>query len=120
VATLLRTVFEQPDTDAVHAQMRHVLEALEAKFPKAAEHLDAAQHDVLAFAAFPREIWRQIWSNCEDGRAPLPRPGLARGPTGTRAYGLICRSRPGSGRFLFRLRCRVPIGASPLTAPSQF
>jgi putative transposase len=55
VATLLRTVFEQPDAEAVHAQMRQVLTALEAKFPKAAEHLDAAQHDVLAFAAFPRE-----------------------------------------------------------------
>jgi transposase-like protein len=63
VATLLRTVFEQPDTTAVQAQMRHVLDALEAKFPKAAEHLDAAQHDLLALTAFPREIWRQIWSN---------------------------------------------------------
>ena len=63
MATLLRTVFEQPDADAVRAQMRHVLEALEAKFPKAAAHLDAAQADVLAFTAFPREIWRQIWSN---------------------------------------------------------
>jgi transposase-like protein len=63
VATLLRTVFEQPDTDAVKAQMRHVLDALEAKFPKSAAHLDAAQHDLLAFTAFPREIWRQIWSN---------------------------------------------------------
>ncbi|MEV6949301.1 IS256 family transposase [Streptomyces sp. NPDC051172] len=49
VATLLRTVFEQPDTDAVKAQMRHVLDALEAKFPKAAAHLDTAQGDVLAF-----------------------------------------------------------------------
>lgn len=63
VATLLRTVFEQPDTDAFQAQMRHVLDALEAKFPKAAAHLNAAQHDLLAFTAFPREIWRQIWSN---------------------------------------------------------
>ncbi len=36
VATLLRTVFEQPNTDAVQAQMAHVLNALEAKFPKAA------------------------------------------------------------------------------------
>jgi transposase-like protein len=60
VATLLWTVFEQPDTDAVKAQMRHVLDALEAK---AAAHLDAAQHKLLAFTAFPREIWRQIWSN---------------------------------------------------------
>ncbi|MGW7421776.1 transposase [Streptomyces sp. NPDC054813] len=63
VATLLRTVFEQPDSEAVQAQMRHVLDALEAKFPKAAEHLDAAQHELLAFTVFPREIWRQIWSN---------------------------------------------------------
>jgi putative transposase len=39
VATLLRTIFEQPDTDAVQAQMRHVLDALEAKFPKADAHL---------------------------------------------------------------------------------
>lgn len=37
VATLLRTVFDQPDTDAVQTQMRHVLEAT---FPKAAAHLD--------------------------------------------------------------------------------
>ncbi|MBB4981107.1 transposase-like protein [Streptomyces sp. SFB5A] len=63
MATLLRTVFEQPDTDTVKAQMRQVPDALEAKFPKAAAHLDAAQHDLLAFAAFPREIWKQIWSN---------------------------------------------------------
>jgi hypothetical protein len=39
------------------------VDALDAKFPKAAAHLDAAQGDVLAFTAFPREIWRQIWSN---------------------------------------------------------
>lgn len=63
VATLLRTVFEQPGTDAVKGQIRHVLDALEAKFPKAAAHVDTAQHDLLAFTAFPREIWRQIWSN---------------------------------------------------------
>ncbi|MEU1621741.1 IS256 family transposase, partial [Streptomyces sp. NPDC005722] len=63
VATLLRTVFEQPDATAVHAQMKQVLDGLEKKFPKAAEHLDTAQHDLLALTAFPREIWRQIWSN---------------------------------------------------------
>ncbi len=28
-----------------------------------ADHLDAARADVLAFTAFPKEIWRQIWSN---------------------------------------------------------
>jgi putative transposase len=40
-----------------------VLDALETKFPKAAAHLDEAQHDLLAFTAYPREIWRQIWPN---------------------------------------------------------
>ena len=37
--------------------------ALEAKFPAAAAHLDDARDDILAFTAFPREIWRQVWSN---------------------------------------------------------
>ena len=31
--------------------------------PLAAAHLDDARDDILAFTAFPREIWRQIWSN---------------------------------------------------------
>jgi hypothetical protein len=49
MATLLRTIFEPPDTDTVQAQMRLILDALEATFPKAAGHLDASQGDVPAF-----------------------------------------------------------------------
>ena len=63
VATLLRTVFEQPDAEAVHAQCEQVIAALEAKFPKAAAHLDEAKADLLAFTVFPHEIWPQIRSN---------------------------------------------------------
>jgi len=63
VLTLLRTVFEQSDVAEVHAQFDRVVEALTAKFPKAADHLGDAREDLLAFTAFPREIWRQIWSN---------------------------------------------------------
>ena len=63
VATLLRTVFEQPDAASVRAQMASVIAALDEKFPKAAEHLETAREDMLAFAAYPREVWRQIWSN---------------------------------------------------------
>jgi putative transposase len=62
VATLVRTIFEQPDAGSVLAQHTQVVTALEAKFP-AATHLDEAREDILAFTAFPREIWRQIWSN---------------------------------------------------------
>jgi putative transposase len=63
VLTLLRTVFDQPDAAQVHAQFDRVVEGLEAKFPVAAQHLDAARADLLAFTSFPRELWRQIWSN---------------------------------------------------------
>ena len=63
VATMVRTIFDQPDADAVRAQHARVVEALEARFPDAAAHLDDARDDLLAFTAFPHEIWRQIWSN---------------------------------------------------------
>jgi transposase-like protein len=63
VATLVRTIFDQPDAVSVRAQHAWVVQTLEAKHPAAAEHLDAAREDLLAFAAFPREIWPQIWSN---------------------------------------------------------
>jgi putative transposase len=63
VLTLLRTIFDQPDADQVGAQFTRVVDGLEAKFPAAAEHLGAAEADLLAFTAFPREVWRQVWSN---------------------------------------------------------
>jgi len=42
----------------VHAQYDRVLDALVGKMPAVAEHLDAARADVLAFTAFPKELWR--------------------------------------------------------------
>ena len=62
VSPLVRTIFEQPGAASVRAQHAQVVTTLEAKFPAAA-HLDEAREDLLAFAAFPRGIWRQIWSN---------------------------------------------------------
>lgn len=47
----------------MHAQFDRVLDAVADKLPKVSEHLDTARADVLAFTGFPREIWRQIWSN---------------------------------------------------------
>src|SRR5690606_35016728 len=63
VATMVRTIFDQPDAEAVAAQYSRVVEAIAARFPAAGEHLDQARGDLLAFASFPHEIWRQIWSN---------------------------------------------------------
>src|SRR5215210_5393188 len=36
--------------------------------PAVAEHLDAARADILAFTAFPKAAWRQIWSNNPEER----------------------------------------------------
>jgi transposase-like protein len=63
VRALLHSVYDQPDAVSVHAQFDRVLDAVTEKLPKVAEHLDAARADVLAFTSFPKEIWRQIWSN---------------------------------------------------------
>ena len=63
VATLVRTIFDQPDAAEVAAQFDRVVEALDGKLPAAAAHLAAARDDLLAFTAVPREIWRQLWSS---------------------------------------------------------
>ena len=46
-----------------NAQFDRILDALHEKLPTVAEHLEAARADILAFTVFPKEIWRQIWSN---------------------------------------------------------
>jgi putative transposase len=63
VKTLLHSVYDQPDAEAVHAQFDRVIDTLHEKLPRVADHLETARADVLAFTGFPREIWRQIWSN---------------------------------------------------------
>ncbi len=63
VATLVRTIFAQPDAASVWAQHARVVEQLNDQFPDAATHLADAAPDVLAFTGFPKEHWRQIWSN---------------------------------------------------------
>jgi transposase-like protein len=63
VKALLHSIYDQADAEAVHAQFDRVLDALTDKLPAVAEHLETARADILAFTAFPKEIWRQIWSN---------------------------------------------------------
>jgi transposase-like protein len=63
VKALLHSVYDQPDTKAVHAQYDKMLDTLDGKLPDVVDHLDTARADVLAFTAFPKELWRQIWSN---------------------------------------------------------
>ena len=54
VATMVRTIYQQPSPDEVHAQL---------DFPQVASLLDEAGPDVLAFSNFPLAHWKKIWSN---------------------------------------------------------
>ncbi len=63
VKAMLHSVFDQIDADAVHAQYDKLLDQIATSLPEVHDHLDAARADVLAFTAFPKALWRQIWSN---------------------------------------------------------
>lgn len=63
VATLVRSIFDQPDCEQVFAQHARIVEQLTDRFPDAATMLVDVGGDLLAFAGFPKEHWRQIWSN---------------------------------------------------------
>ena len=63
VATMVRTIFAQPDAATVHEQHGRIVDQLEQRFPEAAALLEEAGPDLLAFASFPKEHWRQLLSN---------------------------------------------------------
>jgi len=63
VATMVRTIFAQPDAATVREQYGRIVTQLEARFPEAAALLDEAEPELLAFTGFPKEHWRQLWSN---------------------------------------------------------
>ena len=63
VKTLLHSIYDQPEAEGVHAQFDRVVEALEEKLPKIADHLGQAREEILAFTCFPKQLWCKIWSN---------------------------------------------------------
>ena len=63
VATMVRTIFAQPDAATVHDQHARIVDQLQTRFPEAAALLEEAGPDLLAFTGFPKEHWRQLWSN---------------------------------------------------------
>jgi len=63
VATLVRSIFAQPNAQEVWGQHVRVVEHLATRLPDVAEMLSDAAEDILAFSAFPKQGWRQIWSN---------------------------------------------------------
>ena len=63
VATMVRTIYQQPSAEEVWAQHGRVVEQLSERFPEAAALLADAEADILAFTGFPMAHWRQVWSN---------------------------------------------------------
>jgi transposase-like protein len=63
VSSLFRSIYAQLDAESVRAQYDTVLKTLEERFPKAGDLLARAREELLAFTSFPKEHWRQIWSN---------------------------------------------------------
>jgi transposase-like protein len=64
IATMVRSIFEQPDRDATWSQLGDVVDRLtQAGFCEVADIVLDAADDVLAFSAFPVEHWPKIRSN---------------------------------------------------------
>ena len=80
VATLVRSIFAQPDREAVWAQFRRVVKQLSERFPAAAEMLEDAGADILAFTAFPFAHWKHA---CLMRPPSLPQGEDARAAGGT-------------------------------------
>lgn len=62
VASIIRTIFAQPDAEHVRDQFDEVASMLERSHPKVSHMLNDAKEDLLAFTGFPLKHWRQIWS----------------------------------------------------------
>jgi transposase-like protein len=62
VAAAIRTIFAQPDAEAVAEQLGSIADKLGRQFDAVEETLLGAAPDICAFAAFPQSHWRRIWS----------------------------------------------------------
>jgi len=62
VKAMLHSVYAQEDPQGVHAQFDLMLSHLE-HLPDVRNYLEEARADILAFTAYPKAVWRQIWSN---------------------------------------------------------
>lgn len=62
IGATVRTIFVQPNAESVRTRLRQVVGILETRYPKAAELLSDAEHDVTAYAEFPQARWSQTAS----------------------------------------------------------
>ncbi len=100
VKAMLHSVYDQPDAPAVAAQFDRLIDYVTDKLPAVADHLATAREDILAFTAFPKDVWSQI---CET-------PWKSRRLLTLETRMQVCRrnSRPGSRRHVDTVPRRRP------------
>jgi len=59
IATLVRSIFDQPDRDSTWAKLAEVTSRLTRRVLRPSDYLLDAADDILAFAAFPFEHWKR-------------------------------------------------------------
>ena len=62
VLAAIRTIFAQPDASHVYEQFDTIASMLGRQLPKVEAMLHETRDDLLAFASFPLEHWKKIWS----------------------------------------------------------
>src|SRR4051794_8815890 len=62
LGALIRPIFTAEDGEQARQRLRDAVAGLERRLPKVAAMLEAAEHDILAFYAFPADHWRKIRS----------------------------------------------------------
>ena len=82
-------------------QFDKLLDTVADKLPEVHDHLDEARADILAFTAFPKEIWRQIWSTTPTSgstarSAAAPPTSSGSSPTAPQPSGSSASSSPNS------------------------
>lgn len=62
VAAAVRTIFAQPDAAGVRGQLEVIAGMLGRQFPKVEAMLRDSRDELTAFADFPAEHWKKVWS----------------------------------------------------------
>lgn len=63
VAAIVRTIFNQDSKEEAKHCLRMVVDQLINRFPKAAEVVELAEDEVLAYMNFPEKHWKQLYSS---------------------------------------------------------
>jgi putative transposase len=62
LGAVIRSIFTAADGEQAHQRLRDAVDSLHRRIPKVAALLEDAEHDVLAFYAFPAEHWPKLRS----------------------------------------------------------